>query len=219
MWFVIFEFLDWELWHDLWRCYTLCHAMLCTTSWFYFPCLFNLNWAGFLHENTCECWEYMWIFLEFLSAFPIWLRFSPLFGHLLIFCETCLYLICEILVINWMDVKFGMSIVDILTFAMILVPFIYHVWLLFYDWLKWMHVLMPWMSLLEFVLTFWISLTCFPWCKWAEIWYDWHVMNDGWSWNFWGFIEMFWYWFDCDHSVWSFEVLNCMFCTLFLMKW
>jgi hypothetical protein len=119
----------------------------------------------------------MWIFLEFLKAFPIWLGFYLLFSHLLTFCDTCSHLICEILVINWMDVKFGMSVVDILKCILDLVPFIYHVWLLFYDWLKWMHVLMLCMSLYEFVWTLWISLTCFPWSKWAEIWYDWHVMN------------------------------------------
>jgi hypothetical protein len=125
----------------------------------------NLNWAGFLHEDTCECWECMWIFLEFLNPFPIWLGFYLLFSHLWTFCETCLYLICEILVINWMDLKFGMCIVDILRFAMVLVPFIYHVLSLFYDWLKWMHVLMPCRSLYELVLTLWFSLTYFLWSK------------------------------------------------------
>ena len=37
--------------------------------------------------------------------------------------------------------------------------------------------------------------------------------------NFWGFIEMFVSWFELDLSVWSYEVLNCMLCTLCLMKW
>ena len=159
--------------------------MLCATSWFYFLCLLNLNWAGFLHENTCECREYRWIFLEFLKAFPIWLGFYLLFSHLLTICETCLYLICEILMLNWMDLKFDMWIVDILKFVMVLVPFIYHVLSLFYDLLKLVHVLMLCMSLLELALTFCFSLTYFPWSKWAEIWYAYHVMDDVWSWIIW----------------------------------
>ena len=179
----------------------------------------NSNWSGFLHEHTCGCWEYMWFFLELLMAFPIWLEFSPLFGHLLIFCDTCLYLVCEILVINWMNLKFDMWTIDILKFVMVLVPFIYHVLSLFYDLLKLVHVLMLCMSLLELALTFWFSLTYFPLSKWAEIWYAYHVMDDVWSWIILGFIEMFVIGFELNHSVDFFEVLYDMPWPNLFVKW
>jgi hypothetical protein len=107
----------------------------------------------------------MWIFLEFLKAFPIWLGFYLLFSHLLHFCEICWHLICEILVINWMDVKFCGVIVDILRYILVLVPFIYHILFLFCDGWKLMLVLIPCMSLYELVWTLWISLAYFPWSK------------------------------------------------------
>jgi hypothetical protein len=73
-----------------------------------------LNWANFLHEWTYVCWDHMWFFLDFLLAFPNWLRFSLLLDHFVTFCDTCWHLICEILMINWMDVKFDMWILDTL---------------------------------------------------------------------------------------------------------
>ena len=87
-------------------------------------------------------------------AFPNCLRFSPLLGHLLIFCDTCLYLVCEILVINWMDVEFGMSNVDILKFIMVLVPFISHMLSLIYEFFKLMHDWLTSLSMFKIALTF-----------------------------------------------------------------
>ena len=115
-WYVVCNFWipgwwDMNFWLEVWQ---FVSHQAWWISWFYLPCLGMLDWANSLHEWTYVCWDDMWIFLDLLMAFPIWLEFSPLFGHLVIFCDTCLYLICEILVINWMDVKFGMWILDIL---------------------------------------------------------------------------------------------------------
>jgi hypothetical protein len=115
-WYVVCNFWipgwgDMNFWLEVWQ-FVSHHTLW--TSWFYLICLGTLDWAKFLHDWAYGCWKYMWIFLDLLMAFPIWLEFFPLFGHLLIFCDTCWYLLCEILVINWMSVKFGMSIVDTL---------------------------------------------------------------------------------------------------------
>ena len=45
----------------------MCHTIHCATSWFYLPCLWTLDWAGFLHDWSYGCWEYMWIFLEYIN--------------------------------------------------------------------------------------------------------------------------------------------------------
>jgi hypothetical protein len=77
--------------------------------------------------------------VDFLSAFPIWLRFSSLFVQLWTSCETWFYWICKILVVYWMSLKFCMCVIDILKCVMALIWFIYLMPILFYDCLKLMH--------------------------------------------------------------------------------
>ena len=157
----------------------------CPTSWFYLPCLMNSNWSDFLHEHAYGCWQCVWIFLEFWSAFSIWLIISPLLDQNVDFCDTWCHMICEILILNWMDLKFDMWLLDILRFIMVLVPFISHMLSLIYDLLKLVHVWLTSLSMLELSLPFWFSLTNFPLSKRAEIWYAYHAMDYVWSWIIW----------------------------------
>ena len=180
----------------------------------------NSKWSDFLHEHAYGCWEYMWMFMELLMAFPICLGFSPLFGHMLTFCDTCSHMICEILMHYWMNFKFDMWLVDILNFAMVLIPFISHMLSLIYDLLKLVHVWLTSLSMLELALPFWFSLTNFPWSKWDEIWYACHVMDYDWSWIIWWFLELFMIGFDLSLAVDFYELPYAMpWPNLFMKSW
>jgi hypothetical protein len=191
----------------------------CATSWFSLPCFLTSNCFEFFHDWTCVCLVYMWFFLELFVAFPICLGFSPLFGHMLTFCDTCSHIVCEILILNWMNLKFDMWLVDILSFVMVLIRFISHMLSLIYDLLKLVHVWLTSLSMLELALPFWFSLTYFPWFKWAEIWYAYHVMNDVWSWIIWWFIELFMIGFELSLAVDFYELLYAMPWPNLFMKW
>ena len=127
----------------------------CPTSWFYLPCFLNSNWLKFLHECTLGCIVYMWIFLELFVAFPNCLRFSPLSSQMLTLCDTSCHSIWEILILYWMIMKFYMCILDILSFALVLIPSISHLFSFSYDFLKMTHVLLTSWCILENVLTSW----------------------------------------------------------------
>ena len=124
-------------------------------SWFFLTCFLTSNWCEFLHEPTLVCLVYMWIFLELFVAFPNCLGFSPLFDQNVDFCDTCCHFICEILILYWMIMKFYMCILDILSFAMVLIPFISHMLSLSYDFLKLIHDCLTSLCMFEIVLTFW----------------------------------------------------------------
>jgi hypothetical protein len=102
---------DMNFWIEVWQ---FVSHQAWWTSWFYLPGLGMLNWAEILYEWSYVCWDNMWISLEFLMAFSNWLGFSPLLIHFVTLCDTCYHLICEILIIDCMSVKFDMWIVDTL---------------------------------------------------------------------------------------------------------
>ena len=118
-----------------------------------------------------------------------------------------------------MNLKFYMWLVDILSFVMVLIPFIYHMLSLIYDFLKLIHVWLTSLSMLKLALTFWFSLTIFPWSNWAEILYACHVMDCDWAWIIWWFLELFELTFDASHSVDFCMLPFAIFWLQMFMKW
>ena len=102
---------------------------------------------------------------------------------------------------------------------MVLIPFTSHMLSLIYEFLKLMHVWLTSLSMLEIVLTFWFSLTIFPWSNWAEIWYACHIMDYDWSWIIWWFLELFMIGFELSLAVDFYELSFAMLWLLLFIKW
>ena len=117
-----------------------------------------------------------------------------------------------------MDMKFYMWLLDILSFAMVLVPFISHMLSLIYDLFKLVHVWLTSLSMCELALLFWFSLTNFPLSKWVEIWCAYHSMGYDWSWIIWWFIELFMIGFELSLAVDFYELPYAMPWPNLLMK-
>jgi hypothetical protein len=159
--------------------------------------------------------EFYW---NYLSHFLIVWDFSPLPSQLLTLCDTSCQILCEILILYWMIMKFYMCILDTLSFALVLIPFISHLFSFSYDFLKLTHVWLTSLSMVKIVLTSWFSLTIFPWSKWAEILYACHVMDCDWSWIIWWFLELIMIGFELSLAVDFYELSFAMFWLLLLIK-
>ena len=109
-----------------------------------------------------------------------------------------------------MDMKFDMWLLDILSFAMVLVPFISHMPSLIYDFSKMMHVWLTSLSMFKIALPFWFSLTIFYLSKWDEIWHAYHAMGCDWPWFIWWFLEMFKIAFELSLAIDFYELLYAM---------
>jgi hypothetical protein len=102
---------------------------------------------------------------------------------------------------------------------MVLIPFISYALSLFYDFWKLMLVWMPWIGLCNCVWISWFSLTNFLLSNWAENWHAIHWICPIYVWIFVELIELIWYAFEWDSSVWLFEVANCMIKVKLCIKW
>jgi hypothetical protein len=134
---------------------------------------------------TYACWNkvkfcmmdqwYVKMLCEFFWIFPLHFQVDWYFSSLLVkhasLCDIGWYYLYEILIWYWMNMKFGMLVIDTWYDMMLLVPFISLLFSLTYEFLKWMHVLMLWFGSYNCVCFCWFSLTWFPLSNWAKIWH------------------------------------------------
>jgi hypothetical protein len=137
---------------------------------------------------------------------------------MLTLCDTPCHFIWEILIPYCMIMKFCMCILDILSFALVLIPSISHLFSFCYDFLKMTHVLLTSLCTFEIVLTSWFYLTIFPWSNWAEISYACYVMDCDWAWIIWWFLELIMIGFELSLAVDFYELSFAMLWLLLLMK-
>ena len=102
---------------------------------------------------------------------------------------------------------------------MVLVPFIYLMPSLIYEFFKLMHVWLTSLSMFKLALTFWFSLTAFHLSKWDEILHACHVMDCDWSWIIWWFLELIMIGFELSLAVDFYELPYAMLWLHLFMKW